>query len=84
MSDLMFVMSQTKPLMLSLTFFPLISDLKPLGHLTAPFVFSSITHLLSCPLQFLSHLSLPLFFLITLLDQTPIVLFFLIVFYLTT
>lgn len=76
MSDLKFVMSQTKPLMLSLTFFPLISDLKPLGHLTAPFVFSSITHLLFCPLQFLSHLSLPLFFLITLLDRTPIVPFF--------
>lgn len=58
-------------------FFSFISDLKPWGHLTPPFVLSSITNLPSWPLQFLSHLSLPLFFLITLLDQIPLVLFFL-------
>lgn len=55
-----------------LNLFSLFSDVKPWRHLTPPFVFSSITNLLSCPLQVLSHLSLPLFFLITLVDQTPL------------
>lgn len=59
--------------------FSLIPDLKPWGHLTPPFVFSSIINLLSCPLQLLSHLSLPLFFHVTLLDQNlpPLPFFFL-------
>lgn len=51
--------------------FSLIPDLKPWGQLTFPFVFSSIINLLSSPLQLLSHLSLPLFSHVTLLDQKP-------------